>query len=109
MDLANNRNLFDFLEHNGVVPEEQAKLWFQQMVNGVQYLHSKHTAHRDLKCKNILLSCEFDVKFSDFTFARFFTNRDSRHVLCEMNCGSPAYAPPEILIGIPYNPKLGDV
>jgi serine kinase len=109
MELADNGDLLGFIKHNGEVPEHQAKTWFLQMASAVQYLHSNNIAHRDLKCENILLSSEFDIKLADFGFACFCVNRDSHCVLSKTFCGTAAYAPPEILKGIPYNPKLADV
>jgi serine kinase len=109
MELAENGDLFDFIESNGEVPEEKAKTWFLQMTSAVQYLHNNNIAHRDLKCENILFSCEYDVKLADFGFACFSVNRDGHHVLRETFCGTEAYAAPEILKQQPYDPKLGDV
>jgi serine kinase len=109
MELAENGELFDFNESNGEVPEEKAKTWFLQMASAVQYLHSNNIAHRDLKCENILLSCEYGVKLTDFGFACFSVNRDSHRVLKETFCDTAAYAAPEILKQQPYDPKLGDV
>jgi serine/threonine protein kinase len=43
---------------------------FNQIVNGVQYIHSKGVIHRDLKSANILLKGN-TVKIADFGFAEF--------------------------------------
>lgn len=109
MRYADNGDLLDFVKRNGVVPEQQAKLWFRQMASGLQYLHGKHIAHRDLKCENILLSRRFNVKLADFGFARFCVDVEGRRVLSQTYCGSAAYAAPEVVSGTPYNPKLSDV
>lgn len=109
MRYADNGDLLDFVKRNGVVPEQQAKIWFKQMALGLQYLHSKNIAHRDLKCENILLSRRFNVKLADFGFARYCVDQDGRRVLSQTYCGSAAYAAPEVVSGTPYNPKLADV
>ncbi|KAI4495414.1 hypothetical protein M0802_008628 [Mischocyttarus mexicanus] len=109
MRYADNGDLLDFVTRNGVVPEQQSKLWFRQMASGLQYLHSKNIAHRDLKCENILLSRKFNVKLADFGFARFCVDHEGRRVLSKTYCGSAAYAAPEVVSGTPYNPKLADV
>ncbi|XP_075221414.1 testis-specific serine/threonine kinase [Lycorma delicatula] len=109
MNYAENGDLLDHIKRNGVTAEHNAKMWFRQMASGLQYLHSKNIAHRDLKCENILLSRKFHVKIADFGFARFCMDDAGRRVLSETYCGSAAYAAPEVVSGTPYNPKLADV
>ncbi|XP_008216122.1 testis-specific serine/threonine-protein kinase 3 [Nasonia vitripennis] len=109
MRYAENGDLLEFIRQTGPVPENQAKLWFRQITSGLQYLHKMNIAHRDLKCENILLSRKFHVKLADFGFARYCVNQDGRRVLSHTYCGSAAYAAPEIVANIPYNPKLADV
>jgi serine kinase len=109
MSFAEMGNLLDFIRKNGKVPEQQARIWFRQMASGLQYLHRKNIAHRDLKCQNILLSKHFNAKLADLGFARFCVDYDGRPVLSETYCGSLHYMAPEILRKTPYNPKIADV
>jgi len=109
MRFAENGDMLDFIRQNGLVPERQSKIWFRQLVQGLQYLHSLNVAHRDLKCENILLSRHWNVKIADFGFARFCVDNDGKRVLSQTYCGSAAYAAPEVVSGTPYNPKLADV
>lgn len=46
--------------------EDQACLYFQQIVAGVDYLHRNKIAHRDLKPENILIDYDNQVKIIDF-------------------------------------------
>jgi serine kinase len=108
MDFAEGGNLFDFIQKNGVVPEKQARLWFRQVASGLQYLHSKNIAHRDLKCQNILLSKHFNAKLCDFGFARFCGDGDGG-VLSRTYCGTRGYTAPEVTRNTPYNPKIADI
>lgn len=105
---AENGDLLDFLTQNGAVPESQSRLWMRQILSGLHYIHTLNIAHRDLKCENILITENYNVKITDFGFARNVRQRD-RDILSETYCGSLSYAAPEVLKGVPYLPKLADM
>lgn len=61
---------------------------------------------RDLKCENLLLDGDSNIKLSDFGFARSFKS-DKEH--SSTFCGSAAYAAPEVLQAKPYDARAYDV
>ncbi|XP_023166782.1 testis-specific serine/threonine-protein kinase 1-like [Drosophila hydei] len=108
MRFAERGDLLTHVKKVGYVEEKQAKIWFYQMANALKYLHSFDIAHRDLKCENILLSEHFNIKLADFGFACFCQSKGGKRMLSDTYCGSAAYAAPEVVYGVPYDPKLAD-
>ncbi|KAJ8727127.1 hypothetical protein PYW08_015524 [Mythimna loreyi] len=109
MRFTENGDLLGYILKNGCVSENQSRVWFRQLALGLQYLHELDIAHRDIKCENVLLTANFNVKLSDFGFARFCVDESNTNILSETYCGSMSYAAPEILRGKPYLPKPTDL
>ncbi|KAF6200843.1 hypothetical protein GE061_005290 [Apolygus lucorum] len=108
MRYAENGDLLEWIRRHGVLKEQHAKIWFRQLVMGLDYLHSREIVHRDLKCENVLLTKRNNIKIADFGFARFCVE-DGKRILSTTFCGSAAYAAPEVVSASPYNPKIADV
>lgn len=85
------------------------KVKSSKFTTALKYLHDRGIAHRDMKCENVLLSRNYNVKLSDFGFARYVTNKKGEHVLSSTFCGSVAYSPPEIIKGTKYEPLAVDL
>jgi serine/threonine protein kinase len=49
MDLCAGGELFYLLHQKGRLPENAAKFYFAEILLGLEYLHSKGIAYRDLK------------------------------------------------------------
>ena len=59
-------NRFKDKEHFLPLDEKLIIKIFKQLLNGVNYLHSKGVIHRDIKTDNILLDEKYNIKISDF-------------------------------------------
>jgi serine/threonine protein kinase len=70
------------------------------------HIHKEGIAHRDLKPENILLVNDGeDLKVADFGLSNKLT--DGASLLT--SCGSPNYASPEVIEGLPYDGPGADV
>ncbi|XP_053375553.1 serine/threonine-protein kinase 36-like isoform X2 [Mercenaria mercenaria] len=92
--------LFQILEDDGNLPEEQVQQIAAQLVSALYYLHSHRILHRDMKPQNILLGKGGIVKLCDFGFARAMSFNTL--VLTSIK-GTPLYMSPELVEEKPYD------
>ncbi|CAF0883775.1 unnamed protein product [Didymodactylos carnosus] len=82
---------------NQPLSDMQAKLYFYQILKGLEYCHSQKIFHRDLKPQNLLLDPSGNLKIADFGLARDTSIQNrvySREIITLW------YRPPEILLGV---------
>jgi len=87
--------------------EEWVRTIFVQLLQAVQYLHSKNVIHRDLKSQNVFLAHDGHVRLGDFGLCR----RTARQAVVEAtltHAGTDAYMAPEMLSSSRYG-KPADI
>ncbi|XP_065647778.1 serine/threonine-protein kinase 36 isoform X3 [Hydra vulgaris] len=92
--------LFQVLEDDNKISEEQIQVIAAQLCEALYYLHSNRILHRDMKPQNILLTKSGDVKLCDFGFARAMSFQTL--VLTSIK-GTPLYMSPELVEEKPYD------
>ena len=73
MEYAKSGELFDYIVSQQRIKENEASKFFQQIIDGIEYIHKLNIVHRDLKPANIMLHKEKDeiiLKITDFGFAK---------------------------------------
>ncbi|KAM9138431.1 maternal embryonic leucine zipper kinase isoform 3-T3 [Pangshura tecta] len=99
--------LFDYIISKDRLSEEEARIFFRQIVSAIAYVHSQGYAHRDLKPENLLIDAEHNLKLIDFGLcAKPKGGLDYQLNTC---CGSPAYAAPELIQGKAYIGSEADI
>ena len=71
MKLAEYGELYSFIEHTERFDESMTRYIFDQVLEGVKYLHSNGIVHRDIKPENLLINPKDNLlKICDFGFSR---------------------------------------
>ncbi|KAK1428613.1 hypothetical protein QVD17_17452 [Tagetes erecta] len=107
LEYAKGGELFDKVA-NGKLKEQVARKYFQQLINAVDFCHSRGVYHRDLKPENLLLDENENLKVSDFGLSAL---AESKHQdgLLHTTCGTPAYVAPEVITRRGYDGDKADV
>ncbi|KAI8389377.1 kinase-like domain-containing protein [Blakeslea trispora] len=98
LEYVDGGELYERIKREGKIQESQAKVWFRQLVEAVDYIHKHGIVHRDLKPENVLLDKAGTIRLCDFGFGKIF---DATQLL-DTYCGSPFYAAPEMVTATPY-------
>lgn len=95
MDFVEGEDIDTIIKRQGAIPLEPALAWSYQVLDAIEYLHSRHpqVLHRDIKPANIRITPDGHAILVDFGLVKIYvpdvpTTHGARGV-------SPGYAPPE--------------
>lgn len=99
MEYAQNGTLLNNINERGPFKEADAAIIFAQLVLVLNHLQNAcNIAHRDIKPENILLDSNLNIRVIDFGLSHSPPSDHKMHA----QCGSPAYASPEVILGNEY-------
>ncbi|XP_024046053.1 CBL-interacting serine/threonine-protein kinase 23 isoform X3 [Citrus clementina] len=108
LEFVTGGELFDKIASRGRLKEDEARKYFQQLINAVDYCHSRGVCHRDLKPENLLLDANGVLKVSDFGLSALPQQvRDDG--LLHTTCGTPNYVAPEVINNKGYDGAKADL
>ena len=104
-EYASGGELFNLIVKNKHLSENDASIFFTQLIFALEFLKIKNISHRDIKPENILIRNNKELLLIDFGLSCQFNEGE----LINTPCGSPCYAAPEMLLGNNYNGLASDI
>jgi len=92
LEFVEHGSLFKVMKRYGVFPPDLILFCVEQILHGLEYLHSNSIMHRDIKSDNILLHSDCTVKLGDFGTAKSEDLNTKFTVI-----GTPYWMAPEII------------
>ncbi|XP_023327473.1 serine/threonine-protein kinase PLK1 [Eurytemora carolleeae] len=92
LENCSKKSLVHVLKSRHVVTEPETRYYMDELVSGVEYIHSQNIIHRDLKLGNLFLTGSMGVKIGDFGLATRVGQEKKGTI-----CGTPNYISPEVL------------
>jgi len=97
MDFVEGANLAELLEmsERSTLPEEDVLDWTAQLLNALEYCHSRNVIHRDVKPQNIIVTPDGWAMLVDFGLMKLHDPIKPTTAAIIRGMGTPEYAPPE--------------
>ena len=101
MELVEGGSISGLLYSTGKpLDEPHCRHFFCQLIAALDYLHNElGVAHRDLKPSNMMIDRFGNLRLIDFGLSNYYTGISG---VLDTACGSPIYAPPEMMLNQPY-------
>lgn len=89
LDLASGGELLGVLKQYTTFDEECSRFYGAQILDSIDYMHSRGVIHRDLKPENVLLDSHMHVKITDFGTAKILEPKQTATNGTGFPIGSP--------------------
>ena len=119
MEYAEGGDLSSYLTQQKLLNEDITRKIFQQIIDGIYYLHQIGVCHRNLKLENIFFSSKKrdSIKIINFGHSNLYLTGVSSDnptlsfgaEFLETPYGSLEYTPPEMILGCKYDGLLLDI
>ncbi|XP_072036004.1 uncharacterized protein [Amphiura filiformis] len=102
LEFADGGEFMKYLCEKRRLSERECRKYIRQLVSAVDHMHRVDIIHRDIKVENFLLDEDMNLKVIDFGLSNIL----GPDGLLSTQCGSPAYAAPEIFCNSSYGPAV---
>ena len=107
LEFLNGGSIFDLVNETGPFSEDLCRSLFSQLIEAIQYIHSKNISHLDIKPENILVSLTSGLKIADFGLSAYSTGPKNDYFLTK-SVGTDIYWAPEVYTRS-YNGEKADL
>lgn len=105
LEYASKGDIYEMISKKGKLSETEARFYFRQLIQGIEFAHKNEVSHRDLKLENLLIFEDNNMKIADFGLSSYIKPGE----FAKSSRGTARYADPEILKKKLYCPLLADI
>jgi len=95
MDFIEGESLMSMVRRKGPLPEAEALKYIRQVASALEYVHSLHRLHLDVKPANIMVTAEGKAVLIDFGASKYYDPETGDEKSEMLGINTPGYAPIE--------------